>query len=131
MQELQNITDKKIHEFSYSDFWIEDEILHGTYKKDNSIISLETAKEIVKKRLEIQQGKPYLGLVFLHDSIVMSAEARKYMANEGYAGVIKAAIVISSSLKAIMANVFIMVDRPLKPTKIFTSYADAIKWLKS
>jgi hypothetical protein len=131
MQESHNIINKKIHEFSHSIFWIEDDILHASYKKDISIISLEKAKEIVKKRLEIQEGKSYLGIVFIHDSTVISAEARRYLANEGYAGVIKAAIVISSPLKAAMANVFIMIDRPLKPTKLFTNKEEAIKWLKA
>jgi hypothetical protein len=131
MYKSSNIIDKKIHDFSHSIFWIEDDILYASFKKDTSIISLETAKEIVKKRLKIQEGRPYLGIVFIHDSTVMSAEARKYLANEGYAGVIKAAIVISSPLKAALANIFIMVDRPLKPTKLFTNKEDAIKWLKS
>jgi hypothetical protein len=121
--------EKKLYEFNHSVFWLEDNIIHIVYKK-YSIITLDIAKEIVKARIQVQQHKSYLGIAYIDNSTVMSAQARRYMANEGYAGVSKVAVVISSPLKAAMVNVFIFLDRPLKPTKLFTNKEEAIKWLK-
>ncbi len=111
--------------------WIEDGIVHGIYKK-NCIITLEAAKEIVALRLQLQAGKLYPGLAYmLEGNSVYTPEARKYLATEGYAGATKVALVTTSLMKAVIANIFIAIDKPLKPTKLFASKEKALQWLKN
>jgi len=43
----------------------------------------------------------------------------------------KYAIIISSGISSFLANIFIHINRPNIPTKIFTTKEDAIRWLKS
>ncbi len=112
-------------------FWIEDGILHGLYKK-NCMVTLEAAKEIVKLRLSMQGDKTYPCIAYLLEGEgVFKSDARKFLAIDGYIGVEKLAIITTSSVKAVIANVFITIDKPIKPTRLFTSKQKALLWLKS
>ena len=111
--------------------WLEDGIVHGIYKK-NCIITLEAAKEIVSLRLKLQAGKLYPAIIYMLDGdSVFTPQARKYLAKEGYEGVTKAVLITTSLARAVIANVFITIDRPLKPTKLFTSKEKGLQWLKN
>ncbi len=110
--------------------WIEDGIVHGIYKK-NCIITLEVAKEIVALRLKLQAGKSYPGIAYmLEGNSVFTPEARKFLAKEGYEGATRVALVTTSLARAVIANVFITIDKPPKPTKLFVSKEKALQWLK-
>ena len=111
--------------------WLEDGIVHGIYKK-NCIITLEAAKEIIALRLQLQDGKLYPGIAYMLDgNSVFTPEARKYLAKEGYSGATKVALVTTSLARAVVANIFISIDKPPKPTRLFASKEKALHWLKN
>lgn len=116
-------------ENQYIKIWMEDDIVCGYYKK-SAMLGLEGAKAAVNLRLEFQKGKIYKGLVFVSHVKVLTPEARKYLSAAGYIGVEKAAIIANSPITILLGNLFILIDKPPKPTKLFKDKEDAIKWLK-
>ena len=109
--------------------WIEDEIVHGLYKK-SAIIGLKAAQDVVALRLKIQNGKSYKGIAYTSHMGVVSPEARKYLAAAGYEGIEKAAIITNSHMSNLIGNLFILSNKPPKPTRLFKNVEDAVKWLK-
>ena len=110
--------------------WKEEEVIYSLYKQ-NAIVTLDAAKEIVKQRLLFQNFEEFPFIAFLSQDVkIITPEARKYFAMEGYEGISKMAIVTNSTMKAILANIYITIDKPVKPTKLFKSEEEALIWLK-
>ena len=111
-------------------FWIENAVLHCIYKK-NCIITLEAAKVVIALRLQLQEGKSYPCICYVLDgSSVFMPEARKYLAKHGNEGIDKLALITTSSVKAVIANLYIAIDKPNKPARLFTNRENALKWLE-
>lgn len=110
--------------------WLEDDVIHLVYKRD-CIISLDAAKEIVRMRLEYQKGLSYKGIAFISLIKTVTPEARQYLAKEGSNGVTKVALIVSSSFTTILGNLFVSINKPLVPTKLFSTKEEGMKWLKN
>lgn len=119
----------KIYTLEKFQFWIEDGIANVCYNK-GCIVTLDFAKEIVQLMIKVHAGNIYPGIAYIHDTTVMTTEARKYLAKEAYFGITKAALITSSNVKATIANLHILFDNPVKPTRHFTNKQDAMKWLR-
>jgi hypothetical protein len=120
----------EIIESDHYKLWIYDGILHAVYKQ-GAIIGLDTAKEMVAARLKLQNGKIYCCLAHLKDIRAITKEAKKYLAEAGYMGVSKVAIVAGTTMSIQLGNLFILIQKPSKPTRLFKNEEAAIKWLKS
>ncbi|MBC7450214.1 MAG: hypothetical protein H7259_01855 [Cytophagales bacterium] len=81
--------------------------MYELFYKKNCIVTLELAKEIVALRLRVQNGVSCPGIAYVDESVIMTTAARKYLANEGYEGVSRAALISTSKMKGIMINVFL------------------------
>lgn len=119
----------QVHHRENLQCWIEDEMVHAYYMH-GCILTLEFAKELVALRLSLQGGKDYPIVAYVEDSVVINPDARKYLAKEGYNGVSKVALITNSKIKTVFINIFISIDRPPKPTKLFTDKMAAIRWIK-
>jgi hypothetical protein len=109
--------------------WKEGEIFFGLLKK-NSILSLKCAKEIVAMRLSFMKYRPHKAIFFMSHAAVISADARTFFATDaGYEGLLKLALVSNSQLNSMIGNLFISLNKPKIPTKLFKDKEDAIKWL--
>lgn len=109
--------------------FIQDGILHFYYKKIENM-DLELAKTCVHDRLEFTEYKSYPCLV---DFILLknsTKEARDYFAKEGNEGLKANAILVNSTAFKMMANFYIMVNKPLNPTRLFTDKNAALEWLE-
>ncbi|GAB3199865.1 hypothetical protein GCM10027293_19750 [Pontibacter aydingkolensis] len=109
--------------------FIVDGILHFRYKNIENL-DLEVAKQCVKDRLEFTGEKDYPCLI---DAITIkhfTKEARDYFANEGNKGIIASAILSSSTVIKMMANFYVMVNKPVNPTRLFTEKKSALEWLE-
>jgi len=61
----------------------------------------------------------------------MDREARRYFAGEETAKVESAAaLLIESPLSKAIGNFFMGLNKPIVPTRLFTSEAEALAWLK-
>lgn len=113
----------------YLILWIEDNILYGRYA-DNLHLSLDIARYVVTERLKFCRYKDYLGFIDVRGIRSASKEAREYLANEGSEGIIAGALLIDSILTRTLGNIFLMINKPKMPSKLFTSEDEAIAWLK-
>lgn len=108
--------------------FIADGILHFYYK-DIENLDLEVAKRCVEDRMEFTEHQDYPCLI---DAIAIkhfTKEARDYFAKEGNEGIIASAILSSSTVIKMMANFYVMVNKPVNPTRLFTDKDSALQWL--
>jgi hypothetical protein len=116
-------------ETQFTTMFIEDGILHFSYKFIDNM-DLEVARVCVQDRLEFTEYKSYPCLV---DAIMLKSstkEARDYLANQGNEGITANAILVQSTAFKMMANFYIMVNKPKNPTRIFTDKESALEWLR-
>jgi len=119
----------KILDTPYVHFELQDDLLICTYKKGLKI-NLSMVREIIKTRLEFQEYKPVVALIYNQGVMKMDKKAREHLASdEGIEGIIAAAFVIGSPFTSFMANFFVSVNKPKMPVRIFTNAKDALKWL--
>ncbi len=93
-------------------------------------LDLHIAKEVVKERISFKKGVAYPSLFDIQQIENSTKEARDYMADEGNDLVLASAIVVGSPMLRMMANFFIMVNKPKNPTRMFTDYESALEWLE-
>lgn len=107
---------------------IENGVLIGTFMKE--IVDLTIAEIAVKGRLKATEGKSYPILIDIRNIKNSTKTARQFLASEkGYEGIISAAIFINSSVGSMIGNFFILFNRPLVPTKLFSNKKEAMEWL--
>lgn len=78
----------------------------------------------------ISKGKSYPNLIFIDQFINPDAECREYAASEDSLRYTTAdAFIIKSTPLKIIANFYIKVNKPVRPTRIFVSESEALNWL--
>lgn len=96
----------------------------------NTSIDLNIAKQAVQERVACTNNKPYPVISNIKAIKNISKEARDFLATEaGCEGIIAAAILIDSDLGSMIGNFWIKINKPLRPTKLFTDEESAKKWL--
>jgi hypothetical protein len=107
---------------------LEDGILKFTWI--TSFIDLDIAEKSVSKRVNAMDGKSYPLLIKMKSINNITKEARDFLASpRGCEGVIVAAIQVSSPLENMIASMFLYLNPPLVPTKIFKDETKAKEWL--
>lgn len=107
----------------------DDGIIHWTSRQD-SHETTATAKECIAGIERMSPGKrvPYLADI----RRVRTAErgARREFAGENMAAVVtRIGLVIDSGLSKVVGNFFLGLNKPLVPTRLFTSIDAAVAWL--
>lgn len=128
MEEFEKKDTLEVKETPYTKMFIQDGILHFYYKEIENM-DLEMAKACVKDRKEFTKYKSYPCLVDVVMLKSSTKEARDYFAVEGNEGITANAILVNSTAFKMMANFYIMVNKPKNPTRTFTDKASAIEWL--
>lgn len=112
----------------FADIKIENGIVICVYHP-GEVLTLEVAKKLVNRRLELQDNKDYP--VLFHISLNKATKsARNYMKKEGIEGIISGAFIVDSILTKSILNFFLMVSKPKVPAKLFTERKDALIWLE-
>ncbi len=109
---------------------LDDGIIQIVFDADVTI-SIDFAKAIIQRRLELSNFKDYPLYVDIRGVLSVDEKARKYLSSsEGTKNALGAAIHVNSPISKFLGNLFIKVDKPDKPAKLFTDKAEAIAWLK-
>ncbi len=112
-----------------SKIWLEDGIIRASYI-DNVEETLEDAKRNVQALYDLSEGKLYPALLAYSRVKSQTRECRQYYAGPATAKVLKAAAILTTSpLSKILANFFLGINRPLIPTRLFTSEREGLSWL--
>ncbi|PBQ31289.1 hypothetical protein CNR22_05760 [Sphingobacteriaceae bacterium] len=80
----------------------------------------------------LSKGKEILVLMMAEELTQVNEEAMAFSASEeGQRYTIADAMVVKSITQRVMANLYLSLNKPQKPSKIFNSEKDAVKWLLS
>ncbi len=114
-------------------YWDSDEnIVWG--ELDSTPQTLKTAEENIDAQARVRDalGKEMTRVVIdMRQTVQITREARNYYASERTASIQRAtALLIESPLSAMIANFFMGLNKPLSPTRMFTSEDKAIAWLR-
>ncbi|QLE01996.1 hypothetical protein HX109_10685 [Galbibacter sp. BG1] len=115
-------------ENNFASFWIQNGILHFTYKKDVTI-DLTAAMQIVTDRLQLQKGKFYPILCDTRGVKSIDMNARRYLAREGTVFIKAVAFVQDNPLSRIFSEIYVQGNRPPIPTKICDDTKVALRFL--
>jgi hypothetical protein len=113
---------------SYITLWIEDGIIMSVF--GNIHVDLQVARHAIEKRLELTKGEVYPALADMRAIKDMDREAREYFANEGAKLLSARAIITGNVFTRTIAEVFMMINRPPIPTRLFSEYPEAKQWLQ-
>jgi hypothetical protein len=99
--------------------------------KPNVDLDLESAQDCVQKLATMLGGVRRPILVDFTDMRSVSRDARKYFAGEETAKIESAAaLLVRSPLARAIGNFFMGFNKPSIPTRLFTSEAEALEWLR-
>ncbi|MFI5204879.1 MAG: STAS/SEC14 domain-containing protein [Flavobacteriales bacterium] len=94
------------------------------------VIDIVEVKECHAAMDALQVNQPFLLLVIVPLGASSTKEAREYASQKNIRNRIKAqAIVVDSLATRIMANVYMKINRPQQPIKVFSDKEAAIDWL--
>ena len=116
-------------EIPYVDLQVEKGILYCVFS-DNLQVNLEIAMHCVKKRIEISNNTSYPCLIDMGGIKSVDSDARSYMATEGAKLMKAGALITNSFYTKMMGNIFLAINKPKIPVRLFSDRAVAIKWLK-
>ncbi|QMU28670.1 DUF7793 family protein [Adhaeribacter radiodurans] len=114
---------------TYVTMILQNGIFQAYYKKLN-VLDLLIAKTAVQDRIIFFKNTAYPCLFDITEVKETTKEARDYMANEGNELVVASGMVVNSPMLKMMANFYIMVNKPKNPTRLFTDRASALDWLE-
>jgi hypothetical protein len=108
-----------------------DGILHVHVTVDTEM-TMEHAKAIVAARTELAQGRKYPLLSTASKYTLPNKEVRDYIASERRSELVLAdAIVFNGLGQRLMANIFLKINKPVRPIRVFTEKEEAVDWLLS
>lgn len=112
-------------------FTLSDENILYTECFPNTIMTLEDGKESTRISAEMVNYTPRPLLCDLTNVVSMSQECRKHFAGKEHAETFtKAALIVTGAVSRLIGNFFLGLNKPLKPTKLFATKEEGLKWLK-
>lgn len=121
---------EKYIENEYVECWLEDGIVYLVYKPE--ILSLAVAKQAVKTRLTVSDGKKSPIIIDIRNIIHSDNMAKKFLSSsEGLKFLTAGAFLIEKNLTRLSFNIFLKVFKPAIPSKAFPDEEEAIKWIHS
>ncbi|HET6225713.1 MAG TPA: hypothetical protein VFF27_05495 [Bacteroidia bacterium] len=124
---------KDFKEYKTVSFWKEkdEDIVFFKYAPQLEI-NIDTAKEIVKSRLEYTKGEQVYTLIDFTNVKLVTKEGREYMNDSegGLKGILGGAFLSNSLVTTLFINLYLSINKPSVPAKFFTKKEDALTWLK-
>jgi hypothetical protein len=111
--------------------WLDDDGIVRATAKPNSVMTLQDAKEHILTVAGLCAGIRRPVVVDMTGHNALNREARKYFAGPETAKVESAAaLVVRSPMARAIGNFFLGFDKPLIPTRLFTSEEEATQWAR-
>ena len=104
-------------------------ILRGEFAEKLEI-DVEIARQCVSERIKFSEGKSHLCLFNMKGIKSVTKEARDSLGKEGVELIKAGALLINSPLTKMLGNIFLTLNKPKVPTKLFTDEEEAKEWLR-
>ena len=107
---------------------IENDIIYVVYTTD--LLTIEVAKQVIETRLLLCKGLAYPVLTDIRSIKTDNPAARKLLASERAIELVTAgALLVKNQFHKIIGNIFLLVDKPAVPARVFTDEHEALLWL--
>lgn len=95
-------------------------------------VDLTVAKKSVAVRMAVMDDKKYPFLIRVRSLKGSTKEARDYLASaEGCQGFAAAAFCVDSAVKNVIVSLYLYLNKPVVPTKMFNDERKALEWLQA
>jgi hypothetical protein len=113
-------------------FWLDDEgIIHGQ-EQHGTNFELSDAMEAMAAIRKLADGRKRGLLIDITNLRTMSREARAYFTKPEHAEVLHAvAMKIGSHFSRALGNIFLGLNKPATPTRLFNDDESALAWLRT
>ncbi|MFL5762471.1 MAG: hypothetical protein ACJ77K_00935 [Bacteroidia bacterium] len=109
----------------------EDGIMHFDLKAVDEF-GVNDVRDILRTVESIGGGKKFCNLVTVNQYVAIHKDARALSAKEeGNLYTIADAMIVNTTAMKLVLNIYMAFDKPIRPTRSFTSESDAIAWLKT
>ncbi len=109
---------------------IKDGVLHAHYKA-GLMLNLEDAKNLVRERERLCEGKEYPFIIYDGGVVSMDRDARIYFSSyEGTRGISLAAFIETSVFSKMLINFFLNLTKPNVKSRAFNNIEEAMKWIE-
>lgn len=109
----------------------EDGIMH-IHIKETQTFEMEDSEKVFKLREKMAGGRKAPMIYTCTQFVIPSKEVREFVASEERSGLVLAdAFVVNSLPQKLMANIFIKINKPVRPTKVFNNFEAACEWAKT
>jgi hypothetical protein len=113
----------------YAEIWLENGIICARH--NSASFTFDMAQKLVEERLKISAGISRPILIDVKQCISIDVEAREYLSEGDSLKFVRAgAFLIDNPITKFIGNIFINVNRPTVPSKLFTDLNKALKWLE-
>jgi hypothetical protein len=110
-------------------FAFDGQLMHATFRAEAEV-SLADAREHLDLMRELTQGRPVRVMVDLRQVRSQQREARAlYGSEESCLYTACCALLVASPLSRVVGSFFLGLNRPLYPTRLFSSEPEARDWL--
>lgn len=117
---------------SISDIYIDNDGILHVEMLEGADVTLERAKENFRAIKQLLGNNKALILINTKAGFKFRSEARKYTAiNEDTINRVATAFVVNSFANKLIVNLYIKLNKPVVPTRMFLSEVNALKWLKT
>jgi len=124
------MTPERYFKNEHVEIWITDGLLYHKYAPE-LVITLTIAEEITRQRILMSDGKKYPLLVDGRTTKYITKDAREYWAKgDGIKYLTAGAFIIGNSIHKIFGNMFLKVNRPPLPARLFTEVEPGVLWLQ-
>lgn len=115
----------------YSIFMRQDNIIQLQFE-DGFHGDVEDAKNMIRIFRQLNNGIRHKLIVIYKDSNMFSREARDHIARKEICNevLLADALVIKGLALKILGNAYLRINKPKRPTALFTSKEEALSWLK-
>lgn len=117
---------------SIAEMYIDEDGILRVKLLDGVTVDLAKSKEYIADTIKLLDGKKALILFDASSNYKITEEAKAYGASKEYSSHrIAVAYLTKSITNKLIFNLYLKVNAPIVPTKMFSSEERALKWLKS
>lgn len=117
-------------ENDYAEIWFENGIVHIVYKP-GCVLNINNIKLIVQCRLKVSAGTKGPILIDLRNLVSSDNATRAYLATPEAEKYLSAgAMLITNEIQKLLMNLYLKIDKPNLPARVFTNREKALEWLE-
>ena len=117
-------------ENDYAEIWFENGIVHIVYKP-GCVLNINNIKLIVQDRLKVSAGTKGPILIDFRNLVSSDNATRSYLATPEAERYLNAgAILITNEIQRLIMNLYLKIDKPNLPARVFTNREKALEWLE-